>query len=528
VRRVALIAICWCFGLALAVQLAFANDAGVDGPIRDASVDRPDAGTSDAARRRKRYRDAAIDAPVDAAIDAPVDAPPDAAPDAAVEAIPDAMSAAALEAEAQERAVDAPVIEAQPEGAPASKASTVFTLEIIFGLALLLALAYIGGHPRVLRLQDSLGIRGAISAGFPFVALGVIASHPDVGILSADMLPKLRPVLQFGLGWIGFIIGAQLDIRVLDRVPTGSAYLILIEALLPFAIVAAACGAVMTFGFGLPIDDLAVWRDIVLLGTAAAMTAPRMFRGFANPTWHEGRSADALLGQLDEIVGVVGLLFMMAYFRDDSASVVQLPATWWLFITLGIGVVVGVLVFALIRVPNTSAEFLAVVLGVVAFASGLSGVLRLSPIVVCFVAGVLVTNFPNDQRASVFKILNHLERPLHLLFLMVAGAVWSVTDWRGWALVPLFIAARTAGKWLGIYAARRVVGDALPAAFTQNRALIVPMSTLSIALVVSIERFRDPGLSWVVTAVIGGALATELIVGRRPEPTTVDEPGGGQ
>ena len=58
-----------------------------------------------------------------------------------------------------------------------------------------------------------------ITAGFPFVALGMIASLPSVGILSGAVLDKLRPVLHFGLGWLGFIIGAQLDIRVLDRVP---------------------------------------------------------------------------------------------------------------------------------------------------------------------------------------------------------------------------------------------------------------------------------------------------------------------
>lgn len=526
VRPALLVAVCWAIGLCLA-HVAFATDGGLPAPvIADASV--PDAGVAapasdlpdaDRQRRVRRYRDAAVDAPpdvMDAAIDAPIDAAPIDAPppDAAL----DAPNAAVLEAQAQERAVDAPVVEAQPEGAPASTESTVFALKIIFGLAVLLALAYVGGHRRTLRLQERLGIRGAISAGFPFIALGVIAALPSVGILSGDVLPKLRPILQFGLGWIGFIIGAQLDIRVLDRVPAGSAYLMLIEALAPFAVVAAACGAVMTLGFGLPLTSLAAWRDIILLGTAAAMTAPRRFRGFANRTWYEGKGADALLAQLDEIVGVVGLLFMMAYFRDDTGAPVHLPGTWWLFITLGIGVVIGILIFAMIRVPRTGAEFLAVVLGVVAFASGLSGVLRLSPIVVCFVAGVLVTNFPNDQRASVFKILNHLERPLHLLFLMIAGAVWSVTDPRGWALVPLFVVARIAGKWLGIFAGKRVVGSELPSAFTESRGLVLPMSTLSIALVVSIERFRDPGLSWVVTAVIAGAVVTELIVGVLPDP----------
>ena len=58
-----------------------------------------------------------------------------------------------------------------------------------------------------------------ITAGFPFVALGLIASRPAIGILGPEVLDRLRPVLHFGLGWLGFIIGAQLDIRVLDRVP---------------------------------------------------------------------------------------------------------------------------------------------------------------------------------------------------------------------------------------------------------------------------------------------------------------------
>jgi hypothetical protein len=99
-----------------------------------------------------------------------------------------------------------------------------------------------------------------------------------------------------------------------------------------------------------------------------------------------------------------------------------------------------VLIFAMVRVPASNAEFLAVVVGAIAFASGLAGYLRLSPISICFIAGVLVTNFPNDERESIFRILHHLERPVHLLFLMIAGALWDVTDWRGWLLVPLFVA----------------------------------------------------------------------------------------
>jgi hypothetical protein len=47
------------------------------------------------------------------------------------------------------------------------------------------------------------------------------------------------------------------------------------------------------------------------------------------------------------------------------------------------------------------------------------------------------------------------------------------------------------------------------------------MSGLSIALVVSVESiYHDPGLAWIITAVIGGSIATEFLV----SATSKDDP----
>jgi Kef-type K+ transport system membrane component KefB len=393
-----------------------------------------------------------------------------------------------------------------------SKDKTLLAIKVIGGLVALFVLAFLGGSRPVVRMQERLGVTNVIAAGFPFVALGLIASHPRIGVLDGKVLSELRPILHFGLGWLGFIIGAQLDIRVLDKVPKGTAYIVLVEAIGPFAAAAGACGAVMV-GFGASWKDPSLWRDLIVLGAAAAMTAPRQFRGFAMRSWREGKGVDVLLGQLDEIVGVIGLLFLTAYFRGDMQGSWQLPPTAWIFVSIGLGVVIGVLIFAMIRVPHSNAEFLAVVLGSIAFASGLAGYLGLSPIVVCFLAGVLVINFPNDQKDSVFRILNQLERPIQQLFLIVAGAVWSVYDWRGWVLVPLFVAARAIGKWLGVTAAHASLASDAPVGFTEGRTLVSPLSSLSIALVISIESlYADAALAWVTTAVIGGAVVTEILV----------------
>ncbi len=411
-----------------------------------------------------------------------------------------------------------------PEPEHTTKENTVFAIKVIGGLIALVVLAYLGGHRKVVRFQERLGVAGVITAGFPFIALGLIASSPSVGILTGDVLGRLRPLLHFGLGWLGFIVGAQLDIRVLDRVPKGTAYLILVEAIAPFAITAAGCGAVM-IAFGMSVSEPGLWRDVILLGTIAAMTAPRKFRGFGNRTWREGRGVDVLLGQLDELVSIVGLLFITAYFREASSTTWNLPDTAWIFVSLGLGVTVGVLIFAMIRVPSSDPEFLAIVLGGIAFAAGLAGYLHLSPIVICFVAGVLVTNFPNEQRDSVFRILSHLERPVHLVFLIVVGAVWDVTDWRGWLMVPLFVSGRALGKWTGVIASKTAVGTLLPKGFAETRSLITPMSGLSIALVISIDTlFKDLGLPWIITAVIGGSIATEFLLARQRADAPVADP----
>ncbi|MEJ7602431.1 MAG: hypothetical protein WKG01_31355 [Kofleriaceae bacterium] len=441
--------------------------------------------------------DAGIDARIDAGIDARIDAGIDAGAAIVITDEPDVS-------ELQDTAH-----------------SSLFAIKIIGGLVGLLVLAYIGGHRQVVRFQERLGVSGLITAGFPFIALGLIAALPAIGILSGEVLGGIKPLLHFGLGWLGFIIGAQLDIRVLDRVPKGTAYMILVEALGPFGITAAGCGAVMIL-FGVRWDDPGLWRDVIVLGAAAAMTAPRKFRGFANRSWREGRGADILLGQLDELVGVIGLLFVTAYFRDDSVSAWQLPSTAWVFVSLGLGVAIGALIFAMVRVPVNNAEFLAVVIGGIAFASGLAGYLQLSPIVVCFIAGVLVTNFPNEQRDSIFRILTHLERPVQMLFLIIAGAVWIVTDWHGWVLAPLFVLGRIIGKWTGVIASKTVVGSLLPAGFASDRKLVTPLSSLSIALVLSVES-PDARLGWIVTAVIGGALLTELLVTSTSGPHPGDD-----
>src|SRR5690606_16234037 len=120
----------------------------------------------------------------------------------------------------------------------------------LLGLLGLLVLAYVANHPRVRRLEDWLGLRSAITAGFPFVALGLLARHPAVGVLTDDVLVALTPLIDFGLGWIGFLVGYHLDLRAVDRLPRGTALVIALDTAIPLVAIGIFSGvALIVLGF---------------------------------------------------------------------------------------------------------------------------------------------------------------------------------------------------------------------------------------------------------------------------------------
>jgi Kef-type K+ transport system membrane component KefB len=376
----------------------------------------------------------------------------------------------------------------------------------ILGLLALLVLAYVGNHPRVRQLQETLRLGSAISVGFPFVALGLIARHPAVGVLDDRVLLALTPLVDFGLGWLGFLVGFRFDLALLDRLPRGSALVVALCTGMPFIAIILACGVtLMTFGFGM--QDATTIRAVVVLGAAGAMTAPsairRAFPGAAEHT----------VGQhLDEIFGVIVLALLAAYMRPSGLQAQwALPGTAWVFMTLGIGATLSTVLYVSVRRPATPAEFMAIAVGSIAFAAGLAAYLRLSPLVICFVAGVAISNLPSAHREAFGRTLERFEQPIFLVFLALAGALWDPSDWRGWVLVPVFVASRAVGLRLGQFLAVKREPDAIER--IRPRSLyLAPLSGVAIAVVINVRSlYGGPAVSFLITAVIGGAILAELV-----------------
>jgi Kef-type K+ transport system membrane component KefB len=396
-------------------------------------------------------------------------------------------------------------------------------IRTILGLLALMVLAYLGGHPRVLAWEKRLGISQVITTGFPFVICGVLARTGSVGILSDAVLAEISPLLLLGLGWIGFVAGIRFDTRMFQGLPARTLRIVTLNTLFPFAFLVGA-SALLLFVLheqALGLGDPVFLRDALILGTAGAMAAVTSTRA-------RGREGNVLARviRLEELAGVIGLLFVAAFFRPQGASW-QMPGTAWVLLTIGLGATAGLLIYAILQRRTDKADFLVLSLGSISFVAGAASYLLLSSVVVAFIAGVLLANFPGNYHERLREMLFRLERPIYLLSLFIIGALWQVGDWRGWVLMPVFMGLRLAGKALGT---RLALGDAELELGSEERRAIAqpPLGPLAIAIVTNALLLYPGGsISLIVSAVIGGGVLTEVFLqlGSRRRARNSLEPG---
>jgi Kef-type K+ transport system membrane component KefB len=403
-------------------------------------------------------------------------------------------------------------------------------LRVVVGLAGAFVLAVLATHPFFRRLERRLGLTVILSSGLPFLALGVVFRLPSVGILTNEVVSDLRPLLEFGVGWLGFVVGLQFDVRDLDMLPDKTSSVVVAESAIPFFVV-AVIAALLLLGLE---PTQAIWqahtvpdffrtlskislRDALALGACAAPAAPVAAVAIARESGGRAAWLVQRITSMNDVAGVFVMALICAFYRpSDDYSTWHLPHVAWLFLTLGFGGLFGILTYLLVRGAQTEAQEMALLLGSTAISAGMSGYLGISPLVTCAIAGALLTNLPYRGMERLRKTMLDVERPLYLIFLLVAGALWDPSAWQGWLLVPFFVLARVSGKVLGAYVGKRLGPEGLPDAATLGLAL-APQSPISIATCVAYLTLYNPlnaagTLSWLMTACVGGAVLTELVV----------------
>jgi hypothetical protein len=353
-----------------------------------------------------------------------------------------------------------------------------------------------------------------LATGAPFLLLGLLLG-PGLGIIDAEGLRMLEPLIVLAIGWTGAVFGAHLEWRMVRRI---SRRTWLVGATLAVPVLVVTTVMALTLGRALP--PLAeVWGRPLLaaalvlggaLTTAASQRGPRLGR------------RNALL---DTAFGAGAVTLGVALYHPHVAL-------RSLALTLVAGLALGGLFVALARTDLLSEPRDA---GLAAFAvilcgAGLSYVAGLSPFVLCGLEAAVFMSFtPATVRRAVAELLSRWEVPLYAAFLIVAGALLRpVTAWLLLA-APVLALLRVVVRWVTVrFGLDQVdpVWRSLPFAPPKEFAhSVIRQGATAVALAAGFDLVRDAPGPMLVTVLLS-VMAAEVLalvppLTARPRPAEV-------
>jgi len=385
-------------------------------------------------------------------------------------------------------------------------------LKIAVGVALLLVIALIGYRRTFTRLKLPRGARLVFLTGTEFILVGVALGDQLIGLLDEQTIRSLTPLFSLGLGVIGLIFGVQLELDKIYRFPTRYLLMTLIQAIVTMLVVFWPVYLILGRLFGAEGQPIILLASMVLAATAAC-TAQTALALIAREFSLRGARVMELLRYISSVDAVLGLLVLhFALCMMQTRPVLEFDAGvsfQWLALSLLVGGVAGFLLHLLTRVRCSDEELLIFVLGMAVFAGGIALFLRLSPLFVNAIMGMVVANLPGS-RNRIFQLLARLEKPFYIVFLILAGAIWHPGSTWALPLAMLYLGLRLVGKTCGGYLA----AGAAPDDSRPPRALglgLVSQGGIAVAMVMNYYQLSSGTVTdVVVTIVLVAVILNEL------------------
>lgn len=373
-------------------------------------------------------------------------------------------------------------------------------------LVLVVAGAYLAAHIAF----EWLARRFSVISGAEYLILGILLGPEVSGLFSPGVVGAFGPFITLALGWIGTVVGAQFYLPALGRIPGVHFRVAFMEALLSFAVVAAAMMAGMLWLFPVTVFEAAVPAvAMAAIATASAPTGIAVIQrrlGRGQPVVRQLEVATAI----DALVAItaIGLLLSVAYAGPQLDP--RTPtATEWAVISVAIGVVGGALFHLFLGDEKKIDRLFIALSGAIILASGAASHLRLSPLFPAMLIGFILVN-TSSNRAEIKEVLGRVERPLYFVLLIFAGAAWNAAGDSWFLPVLLFLIARAVGKLGGSWLAAAVAGATPALGHGWGRALL-GQGGLAIAIGLSYRLGDDRPFSNIVfSAAVLSVLLTDF------------------
>jgi len=282
-----------------------------------------------------------------------------------------------------------------------------------------------------------------------YIIFGVLIGKSVLHWFEGDIVESLRPLVNFTLGIIGCVIGAELKGDVFRKYGR-SIYAVLIgEGVLAFLFV--------TVFVTLLTQKLYLG---IILGAIAAATDPASTISVLweykarGPMTRTLTSIIALDDALALFIYGLSIIFAKSMIMHGHFSLFEglVVPVWEIIACLILGASVAVFVVKVIKYIKEETLLLAFVLGVIAATVGLAVYWQLDLILASMAVGTTMANMVPKISEKIFGSIKDMATSLYILFFVSIGAQLDVNIFLKTSMIGIvlvYILSRSAGKVLG-------------------------------------------------------------------------------
>lgn len=337
---------------------------------------------------------------------------------------------------------------------------------------------------------------------------GLLIGPSILNFLTFDAIESMGLISEIALAFIAFTIGLSFKISYFKRVGLTPVVIAILEATL--AVLLVQIGLIVA-GFELPLA--------IVLGSIAAATAPAATVLVIKQYQAKGPVTDTLLSvvALDDAVAIILFGFattiaqtMMNTSVKQSLIISILTPFWEIALALIVGAATGfIMKYAMDFFPSRGNR-LAILLAFVFVTTGLAGVLGVSELLACMMAGSVLTNLSLESQMMT-ELSDEITPPLYMMFFVLSGAELNLSIIPSIGLIGiLYIVLRVVGKMLGAYTGGKLM-KAPKEVSNYLGYMLIPQAGVAIGLTAVAEKLVPTHAAEIKAVVLVGTLVYEFI-----------------
>lgn len=330
-------------------------------------------------------------------------------------------------------------------------------MNILLYLAIIIITGLLFGKlAKVLKLPN---VTGYIVGGIIVVpVLGLFGIH----VIPEEGLKEISLISQIALGFIAFSIGTEFKLSYFKRVGSQPIIIATLESLLAIVVVFV----ILVFcGFDTKFS--------LVLSAIAAATAPAATIMVIKQYKAKGDVTENLLSvvAIDDATAIIFFGIFVAIAQAIGASS-DVSLAWSIIkpfleiiVSLGIGLVAGIIMTFTLRWYTGRGNRISVVLAMILLVSSMGLVIKqispdfeFSPLLSCMMMGAIFTNtIKEDTLDIVMGLVDRITPPIFIMFFVLSGMELNLQVLSTVGVVGLiYIIGRIIGKVLGAYLGARI------------------------------------------------------------------------